>query len=53
MLPTAIESLGCRVYDRLEPALDGADVVMMLRIQRERLGAPLLPALREYARFFG
>jgi aspartate carbamoyltransferase catalytic subunit len=53
LLPTAVLSMGCRVYDRLEPALDGADVVMMLRIQRERLGAPLLPALREYARFFG
>ncbi len=53
LLPTAVDSMGCRVYDRLEPALDGADVVMMLRIQRERLGAPLLPALREYARVFG
>ncbi|HWZ90024.1 MAG TPA: aspartate carbamoyltransferase catalytic subunit [Polyangiaceae bacterium] len=53
LLPTAVESFGCRVYDRIEPALDGADVVMMLRIQRERLGAPLLPALREYARVFG
>jgi aspartate carbamoyltransferase catalytic subunit len=53
LLPTAVESLGCRVYDRIEPALAGADVVMMLRIQRERLGAPLLPAIREYARVFG
>ncbi|MES1179535.1 MAG: aspartate carbamoyltransferase catalytic subunit [Myxococcales bacterium] len=53
LLPTAVETMGCRVYDRLEPALEGADVVMMLRIQRERLGAPLLPALREYARVFG
>jgi aspartate carbamoyltransferase catalytic subunit len=53
LLPTGVESFGCRVYDRIEPALDGADVVMMLRIQRERLGAPLLPALREYARVFG
>ncbi len=53
LLPIAVESFGCRVYDRIEPALDGADVVMMLRIQRERLGAPLLPALREYARVFG
>ena len=42
LLPAAVESLGCRVYDRLEPALEGADVVMMLRIQRERLGAPLV-----------
>lgn len=53
LLPSRVDALGCRVYDRIEPALEGADVVMMLRIQRERLGAPLLPALREYARFFG
>src|SRR5690606_8369558 len=30
-----------------------ADVIMMLRIQRERLGASLFPSLREYARYFG
>ncbi|HEY4156825.1 MAG TPA: aspartate carbamoyltransferase catalytic subunit [Polyangiaceae bacterium] len=53
LLPSAAEALGCRIYDRLEPAIDGADVVMMLRIQRERLGAPLLPTLREYSRVFG
>jgi aspartate carbamoyltransferase catalytic subunit len=41
------------VFDRLEPALEGADVVMMLRIQNERLGGSLFPTLREYSRFFG
>jgi aspartate carbamoyltransferase catalytic subunit len=45
---------GCvRVFDRLKEALDGADVVMVLRIQQERLGRALLPSLREYARTFG
>lgn len=44
---------GVRVFDRLEPAVEGADVVMMLRIQRERLGGTLLPSTREYARKFG
>ena len=53
LLPSRVDAFGCRVYDRIEPALEGADVVMMLRIQRERLGAPLLPAIREYARVFG
>ncbi len=53
LLPSRVDAFGCPVYDRIEPALEGADVVMMLRIQRERLGAPLLPALREYARVFG
>ncbi|MEM9861604.1 MAG: aspartate carbamoyltransferase catalytic subunit [Myxococcota bacterium] len=40
-------------FDAMEPALEGADVVMALRIQRERLGEALLPSLREYARTFG
>jgi aspartate carbamoyltransferase catalytic subunit len=41
------------VYDRIEPAIEGADVVMMLRIQRERLGAALFPTTREYSRIWG
>ncbi|MEM6958146.1 MAG: aspartate carbamoyltransferase catalytic subunit [Myxococcota bacterium] len=40
-------------FDAMEPALEGAEVVMALRIQRERLGEALLPSLREYARTFG
>lgn len=52
MLPTT-DCLPGKLFDRIEPAIEGADVVMMLRIQRERLGAPLFPTLREYARFFG
>jgi aspartate carbamoyltransferase catalytic subunit len=53
LLPAAADSLGVRVFDRLEEALDGADVVMVLRIQRERLTGALLPSFREYARTFG
>jgi aspartate carbamoyltransferase catalytic subunit len=53
LLPHRAEALGVDVFDRLEPALEGADVVMMLRIQRERLGAALFPSSREYARYFG
>jgi len=53
LLPANVETLGAEVFDRVEPALEGADVVMVLRIQRERLGAALLPTLREYARTFG
>ncbi|MDZ4717787.1 MAG: aspartate carbamoyltransferase catalytic subunit [Roseiflexaceae bacterium] len=37
----------------LDRALDGADVIMALRLQRERQEAGLLPSLREYSRFFG
>jgi aspartate carbamoyltransferase catalytic subunit len=53
MLPLHAQQLGWDVYDRIEPALEGADVVMMLRIQRERLGAALFPSLREYSRIWG
>ncbi|HSN84784.1 MAG TPA: aspartate carbamoyltransferase catalytic subunit [Polyangiales bacterium] len=53
LLPAAADSLGVRVFDRPEQALEGADVVMVLRIQSERLEGALLPSLREYARTFG
>jgi aspartate carbamoyltransferase catalytic subunit len=53
LLPAAVDSLGVRVFDRLEEGLEGADVVMVLRIQRERLAGALLPSFREYARTFG
>jgi aspartate carbamoyltransferase catalytic subunit len=53
LLPPAVDALGTRVFDRLEEALEGADVVMVLRIQQERLAGALLPSLREYARTFG
>jgi aspartate carbamoyltransferase catalytic subunit len=53
LLPPGLEELGVVVHDRIEAALEGADVVMMLRIQKERFGAPLFPNTREYARYFG
>jgi aspartate carbamoyltransferase catalytic subunit len=53
LLPREIEKLGVQVYDRVEPALDGADVVNVLRIQRERQQKGLFPTSREYARIFG
>jgi aspartate carbamoyltransferase catalytic subunit len=53
LLPAAADSLGVRVFDRLADGLAGADVVMVLRIQSERLEGSLLPSLREYARTFG
>jgi aspartate carbamoyltransferase catalytic subunit len=49
-MPSRAEALGVEVFDRLEPALEGADVVMMLRIQRERLQGALVPSTREYSR---
>jgi aspartate carbamoyltransferase catalytic subunit len=53
LLPAYAEQYGVKVFDRFEPALEGADVVMMLRIQRERLEGALLPSMREYSRTFG
>lgn len=51
--PHRPEFLGCKVFDRLEPAIEGVDVVMMLRIQQERLAGASFSTLREYARVFG
>ncbi len=53
LLPAGIESLGVRAFDRIEPAIEGADVVMMLRIQTERMTGGYFPNAREYARYFG
>ena len=52
MLPLCVERLGVKVMHRFEEALKGADVIMMLRLQRERLGRALLPSTREYAKLF-
>jgi aspartate carbamoyltransferase catalytic subunit len=57
MLAPGLEAMGVAgavtVHERLEPALEGADVVMMLRIQKERIGGALFPNTREYSRYFG
>ena len=54
MLPRGLEEIaGIQVCRRPEEALDGADVVMMLRIQLERQDRLLFPSIRDYARIFG
>ncbi len=62
LMPRGIEQIGgdltrerVRVCHRLADALDGADVVMMLRVQNERMGGqvPRFANTREYARYFG
>ncbi|MFW6087674.1 MAG: aspartate carbamoyltransferase catalytic subunit [Myxococcota bacterium] len=53
LLPPDMEGMGVKVFRRLPEALEGADVVMVLRVQQERLEGALLPSLREYARTFG
>lgn len=53
MIPPYITDLGSKVFSRLDEALDGTDVIMMLRIQLERQEAGLFPSLREYSRLYG
>jgi aspartate carbamoyltransferase catalytic subunit len=53
MLPAAIETLGVKAFTSLREALDGADVVMALRIQTERLIGSYFPSVREYSATFG
>ncbi len=53
LLPPYVESLGVTAFERLEPALEGADVVMALRVQKERQDQAFFPNGREYARRFG
>jgi len=53
LLAPGLAEIGAEVHDRIEPALEGADVVMMLRIQMERMGSGLYPNTREYSRYFG
>ena len=53
LIPPGITELGAHVCTRIEDAVADADVVMALRIQKERQLDPLLPSLREYATFFG
>ncbi|HVR43470.1 MAG TPA: aspartate carbamoyltransferase catalytic subunit [Thermoanaerobaculia bacterium] len=53
LMPAAVERMGVRVVHSLDQALEGADVVMMLRIQLERQGKLSFPSLREYFNTFG
>lgn len=54
LLPIGVERYGVRTFDRLEPALEGAEVVMALRIQNERLeGGAFLPSVREFSKRYG
>jgi aspartate carbamoyltransferase catalytic subunit len=53
MIPMGIEKMGCTVSPTMETCIEGADVVMMLRIQKERQGNILFPSEREYATLFG
>ena len=53
MVPPGIEKMGAKVYSDMDEAVQGADAIMMLRLQLERQTAGLFPGVREYARLFG
>jgi aspartate carbamoyltransferase catalytic subunit len=53
LLPSGIERLGVEVYTSMWEGLANADIVMMLRLQRERMSSSLIPSQREYFHFFG
>src|SRR5437879_4058606 len=53
LIPPFVQELGAKVSYRLEEAIGDVDVIMMLRLQQERMTAGLIPSTREYARFWG
>ncbi|HTC18584.1 MAG TPA: aspartate carbamoyltransferase catalytic subunit [Stellaceae bacterium] len=53
LLPAAIERLGVEVHTDMKKGLADADIVMMLRLQTERMHGSYVPSIREYFHFFG
>jgi aspartate carbamoyltransferase catalytic subunit len=53
LLPSGIANFGVDVYRNMAEGIRGADVVMMLRLQQERMGGAFVPSLREYYQFYG
>src|SRR5215469_5072338 len=53
LLPPAADRLGAEVFTCMNAGLEGADIVMMLRLQRERMQGSYVPSTREYFHFFG
>jgi len=53
LVPPGLDQLGVQVTHSIDEAVDGADVIMMLRVQHERMHGLFLPSVREYFTFFG
>ena len=53
LLPPGIERLGFETFTDMREGLEGADIVMMLRLQRERMNGSFVPSVKEYFRFYG
>ncbi len=53
LIPADADRLGVEVFHDMKKGLAGADVVMMLRLQKERMAGGLVPSAREFFRFYG
>jgi aspartate carbamoyltransferase catalytic subunit len=53
LMPQGMDRLGATISGSMEKCLENADVVMGLRIQRERQKAGLFPSVREYSKYYG
>ncbi len=53
LLPSGLEQMGVRVFHNMEEGLKGVDVVIMLRLQNERMSGALLPSAQEYFKAYG
>ncbi len=53
LIPTGVERYGVEVFTDMRRALDGADIVMMLRLQRERMNGSFVPSVPEYFHYYG
>ena len=53
LMPMGVEAMGVEPYNNFDAALEGADVVMMLRLQNERMDGQFIPSPREYRHLYG
>jgi aspartate carbamoyltransferase catalytic subunit len=53
LLPTDAQAFGAEIHRNMRQGIEGADVVMMLRLQLERMSGAFVPSVREYYRFYG
>lgn len=53
LMPAGVDRMGVEIFQNMARGLEGADVVMMLRLQRERMDGALIPSMREYYHRFG
>ena len=53
LMPASIEQLGVQIFDNLEAGIDGVDVVIMLRLQKERMFSANIPSEQEYFHRYG